>query len=120
MTERESLERNYSSIIQCYKFPDVNSEVVKLASKVGRAFYKPEKYQKALGKLRKHMQTLGLFELKYWAHVLLISPRYSGATGQGAYIAVASRVVNEVSSEILAQRQKDWKEKYGDSLFVVE
>ena len=112
-------EQNWTQIL-CYQFPDRSSRVVKLASKVGRAFYKPEKYNVELGKLERYMQSLDNGELLYWKDVLMIRPEFSGATGQGAYIAVASRVVNEVATSVLEQRRDEWKQQYGDSLFVVE
>ena len=36
------------------------------------------------------MQTLETERLKYWAEVIMLDPRFCGATGQGAYWAVAN------------------------------
>ena len=37
--------------------------------------------------------------LGYWANVIMLDPRFCGATGTGAYWAVASECVNEVAKE---------------------
>ena len=58
-------------------------------------------YAKSLTALKVFMSTLKWSRLFYWRDVLLIDPRWCGATGTGAYIAVASRLVNETATEIL-------------------
>ena len=103
-----------------YHCPDQNDKVVKLALSVGRVFYNEDLYNKRYKKLYEHMQTLTAPELKKWSEVVMISPYFSGATGQGAYIAVASRIVNEIATEILQAQIKEWKEQYGDAFFVVK
>ena len=109
-----------------YESPDGKDPVVKkvnqLASRVGRSFYDENKYNKHFDKLRDYLQTLDSGRLRYWASIMLISPAplpvYCGATGTGAYIAVASRVVNEISQEILDFRASLWRLRHGNSLFV--
>lgn len=90
---------------EIYQYPDLddpeNKKLVTLAAKVGRNFYNQSEYDKAHKKLHEFMQGLSVDRLQYWAYVVMIDPRWSGATGQGAYWAVASRVVNEIAQECL-------------------
>ena len=107
-----------------YEYPDDNDPIVKrvkhLASRVGRSFYDEEKYNNHFTKLKNYLQTLDSGRLRYWASIMLIDPKYCGATGAGAYIAVASRVVNELSRELLCFRASLWRLRHGDSLFVID
>ena len=110
--------------MKIYEYPDASKADVKrirtLASRVGRSFYDEEKYKKHYPKLKEYMETIDNGRLNYWKDIMLIDHRWSGATGTGAYIAVASRVVNEISEDILRERGREWKEKYGDDIFVGE
>lgn len=106
--------------IDYYQYPDQSDPLIKLASAVGRAFYDKEKYGKNLAELKKHMAELSTAKLLYWKDVLLIRPEWDGASGTGAYIAVASRVVNEIATELLQIKCQEWKEKYGNAMFVVK
>lgn len=49
------------------------------------------------------MSGLKWSRLFYWRDVLLIDPRWCGASGTGAYIAVASRIVNETAGAVLKE-----------------
>ena len=55
------------------------------------------------------MQTLETERLKYWAEVIMLDPRFCGATGQGAYWAVASEQVNQAAAQILTDRETDMR-----------
>ena len=105
-----------------YRYPDDEDPQVqklkRLAARVGRTLYEREKHETARGKLRAFMETLGVGELDYWRRVVMIDHRWSGATGQGAFWAVASGAVNDIAADILEDRRTEWKEKYGDALFV--
>ena len=106
-----------------YNYPDLskpdNKTVVKLAARVGRSFGDENKHCQAIKKLRAFMETLCTGSLRYWKEVVMIDPRWCGATGTGAFWAVASRVVNEIANRILSKRSNEWKQLYGDTLFVV-
>ena len=52
------------------------------------------------------MRTLDSDRLGYWAKVIMLDPRFCGATGTGAYWAVASECVNEIAVQILAGRRQ--------------
>ena len=95
-------------------------EFKRLAARVGRTFYQPDKHRVAIGKLRSYMSILEVFKLRFWAQVPMIDYRWSGATGKGAFWAVASRVVNELAFEILKEEGDKFRAKYGqDAMFVV-
>ena len=49
-------------------------------------------------------ETLESDRLGYWAKVIMLDPRFCGATGTGAYWAVASECVNEIAVQILRER----------------
>ena len=103
------------------KYPYPNDDKLKrLAARCGRTLYDREKHEKAGQKLYEYMQTLGTGELGYWLTIIMIDHRWNGATGQGGYWAVASRVVNETAERILRERGAEWREKYGDAMFVTE
>lgn len=61
------------------------------------------KYNKSRAKLKAFMATLKWSRLFYWRDIILIDPRWCGASGTGAYIAVASRIVNETAAAILKE-----------------
>ena len=92
-----------------------------LAAKVGRSFYDPGAHEKARTALYTYMATLPYGQLPYYAHlVMLVRPTVrAGATGEGAFWAVASRVVNEIAQELLDRHRQAWRAQYGDAMFVV-
>ena len=98
--------------IDIYEFPDLaydeNKKLVGFASTAGKNYYHLEKYEKAYAKLYDFMKNLTIPRLNYWAKIQMIDPRWCGATGTGAYWAVASRIVNEIAQEILSIRNKQW------------
>ena len=112
--------------IEMYRYPnDGDPEVKKLkrlAGRVGRTFVKreSEKCETATRKLKDFMVTLEIPRLLYWASVIMIDHRWCGATGANHFWAVASRVINETAVEILEVHVREWKQKYGDAMFVVE
>ena len=73
------------------------------AAKVARARTE-EGRAKARGRLIVALDALDDDALELWAGVVMIDRRWCGATGTGAYWAVASRAVNEVAADILAER----------------
>ena len=113
--------------ISSYQYPDQKDPLIKIASSAGKTYPNTlyptseqcEKHLKEIEKVKKHMLNLDTGKLRYWADVILIRPEWCGASGTGAYIAVASRIVNEVAIEILKERAKEWKKKYGDTIFVI-
>ena len=60
---------------------------------------KREQFEKLKAKLVEFMRTFESDRLGYWANVIMLDPRFCGATGTGAYWAVASECVNEVAKE---------------------
>ena len=125
MPKQEILK--YGTPIETYQYPDPKDPLIRIASRAGRAYPNTlyptreqiEAHQKEIEKVRKHMHTLDTGKLRYWAGVILIRPEWCGASGTGAYIVVASRIVNEVAIEILTQRAQEWRDTHGDALFVV-
>ena len=87
----------------------------KLASKVGKSFYQPEAHNAATAKLKAYMETLPYGQIPYYAQlVMLVQPNtHAMATGTGGFWAVASRVINEMATDILDTRRREWKEQYG-------
>ena len=61
------------------------------------------KYLKIRSQLRTYISDLKWSRLFYWRDIILIDPRWCGASGTGAYIAVASRIVNETAAAILKE-----------------
>ena len=51
---------------------------------------KREQFGKLKAKLVEYMRTLDSDLLGYWAGVVMLDPRFCGASGTGAYWAVAS------------------------------
>ena len=92
----------------------------RLAARAGRAFGRGNHRVelRATQLLKVHLESLGSGELTHWSQVAMIDPRFNGATGQGGYWAAASRIVNELSMEILKVRSIQWKKDYGDEMFV--
>ena len=91
-----------------YAFPPDSDEEVKkvkrLAAICGQAYRKREQFEKLKTKLLEYMRTLDSGRLGYWANVVMLDPRFCGATGQGVYWAVASECVNQAAEQILAER----------------
>ena len=86
-------------------FPDANlAKIKRLAAKAGRTLYEREKHQAARDKLREAMKDLSMGELNIWATAIMIDHRWCGATGQGAYWAVASELCNEAALDELRTR----------------
>lgn len=87
--------------------PEVR-KVKRYAAQAGRAFGRNDSAQveRAKANLRKLFAGMKLEPLGLWARVLMIDGRWCGATGTGAYWAVASRYCNEVASEELRKRPK--------------
>ena len=114
--------------ISIYKYPDQEDPLIKIASSAAKTYPNTlyptseqcENHLKAIEKVKKHMLNLDTGKLRYWAGVILIRPEWCGASGTGAYIAVASRIVNEIAIEILKERAEKWTQNYGDAIFVVK
>lgn len=107
-----------------YRFPRESDDldvvpVKRLAARCGRTFSSPAKHGTARAKLREKLRTLDTGRLRYWATVLMIDHRWCGATGAGAYWAVASRCVNEDARAVLRERGDAWRRRHGASSFVV-
>ena len=89
---------------------DANVKAVKrAAAKCGRTFYDREKHVKAREELAKVLAGTDPARLRYWAKVVMIDGRFSGATGAGAYWAVASRCVNEDAIAELKRLGDAWR-----------
>lgn len=107
-----------------YRFPEPAdgpevAPVKRLAARCGRTFGDPVKHQAARSRLRARLREVDTGRLRYWAVVLMIDPRWCGATGTGAYWAVASRCVNEDARAVLAERAAEWRERFGAAPFAV-
>ena len=87
--------------------PDEIRKVKRLAARVGRTFDEAGKHAAATRQLRECLATLGTGSLRYWAQVVMIDHRWCGATGTGAFWAVASRVTNELARAILEERGRN-------------
>lgn len=98
--------------IEVYRFPDPKDPIViqlrKLSKRVATSKFSykadEEKYLKARNKLKEYMDTLDLGQLNYWSQVILIDSHFSGATGEGAWIAVATDEINSIAKELLKTR----------------
>ena len=114
--------------ISYYQYPNQKDPLIRIASRAGKTYPNTlyptqeeiELHLKEIEKVQKHMHKLDTGELRYWAGVILIRPEWCGASGTGAYIAVASRIVNDVAMQIFKERAKEWKKEYGNTLFVVD
>ena len=67
------------------------------------------KYRSSLAKLVEILRGTDTARLRYWAGVAMIDPRWFGGTGEGAYWAVASRLVNEQAEAELRRRAEAWR-----------
>ena len=88
--------------------PEV-SKVKRLAAKCGRAYNDAAKFEKHTAKLREYMQTLSSERLRYWSGVIMLDPRFCGATGQGGFWAAASEQVNQIAKDILRDRDCEFR-----------
>ena len=64
------------------------------------------KFEKHKAKLVEYMWTLDSDRLGYWAGVVMLDPRFCGATGQGGFGAVASECVNQAAAQILRRKRR--------------
>ena len=99
---------DYLKVAGGYKYPDDLSwpgcaDVKRWAARAARA-RNAEVFDRALFRLGLVMRTLDRTALKRWAEVVMIDARWCGATGTGAYWAVASRHVNEAAQAELKRR----------------
>ena len=68
-----------------------------------------EKHRKALETLDAALGRSCTPQVRFWAQCQLIDPRWCGATGTGAYIAVASRLVNARAKVELRRGGDAWR-----------
>ena len=95
-------------------------EVKRAAAKVGRAFGNRDKYNRAHAQLVAVLEKQDPAHLRFWAQVPILDMRWSGATGQGGYWAVATQAVNDVSADLMRQRGREWREKHGSDFVIVQ
>ena len=97
-----------------YRYPhDSDAEDVKpvkrIAARHARAlgrFIRPDgKSDKAWEQLLAKMRELPVERLRYWESIIMIDHRWCGATGTGAYWAVASKACNDAAALALAERK---------------
>lgn len=98
-----------ASVWQEYRFPEElgwpgTKDVKKWAAKAGRARTQ-EEADAAEAKLRDVLAALDDHTLILWADVVMIDPRFQGATGQGGYWAKASEAVNRMARSVRADRR---------------
>ena len=74
--------------------------IKRIAAKCGRAFGRRDRVEleRQFGRLVEAMRALPRSEIVYWRHIVMIDGRWQGATGQGAYWAVASEAANRAAS----------------------
>ena len=84
--------------------PEHVARVKRLASRAGRTFRDRLAHEEARSRLRAYLAESATCHLRFWAGVIMLDPRFCGASGTGAFWAVASRVVNEEARAILAER----------------
>lgn len=80
------------------------TKVKRLAARCGRAYRKRAQFAQLKAKLVELMRGLDTRRLGYWAAVVMIDDRWCGATGQGAYWAVASECCNQAARQVLQER----------------
>ena len=89
---------------------DANVKAVKrAAARCGRTFYDRKRHAEARKKLAAVLADTDPARLRYWAQVVMIDGRFCGASGTGAYWAVASRCVNELALAELKRRGDAWR-----------
>ena len=64
---------------------------------------------RALRALDAALSRSGAPQVRYWAQITMIDRRFGGATGEGVYIAVASRIVKEQARAELKHRGNAWR-----------
>ena len=111
--------------------PDV-ARVTRVALRCGRTWPRPgggdrEKHARAKAK---HARALSALDaalarcpvpvVRFFAQVVMVDGRFDGATGTGAYIAVASRLVNERARADLKRRGDAWRAAGLDAFATVE
>ena len=85
-------------------------EVKRAAARAGRSWPGGgAKHGKDLDALRRVLRGTDTGRLRYWAQVTMLDGRFCGATGTGAYWAVASRLVNEQARAELRTRGDAWR-----------
>ena len=103
--------------IETYRYPqDEDSPEVKkmrkLAAQAGRSVAvgasekKIAQGKQARRKLDELMGTLSDERLLYWSQVLMIDPRWNGATGQGGFWAAGTEAVNQSADQEIGRRQR--------------
>ena len=97
--------------------PDVD-KVKRVAAQVGRALRTADRYKVAVTRLQRILEEQESCHLRFWAQVLMLDPRWCGATGKGGFWAHATMMVNELSVGILRERGKAFRERYGADFVV--
>ena len=108
-----------------YRYPeavfgadDANVRAVKrAAAKAGRTWAPSRKgddertaaHRAAVARLVEVLRGTDTARLRYWAGVTMIDGRWCGASGTGAYWAVASRLVNGLAKAELRRRGDAWR-----------
>ena len=110
--------RRRGTPITLYRYPeevfgkaDGNVRAVKrAAAKAGRSWRTGgDRHRADVAKLAEVLAGTDTGRLRYWAGVTMIDGRWCGASGTGAYWAVASRLVNEASAVELRRRGDAWR-----------
>ena len=80
--------------------------VKRAAARVGRSLGKGQAEQDRLEvKLREKLDGLDDHALELWSRVIMLDPRWCGATGQGGFWAAASDATNRIARQLLAERR---------------
>ena len=79
------------------------ADVKRHAARAARARC-PKARAKAVERLEAALNALDTASVGLWASVVMIDNRWCGATGEGAYWAVASRLTNEAAQRVLKRR----------------
>lgn len=116
--------RRRGTPIPVYRYPeevfgadDVNVWAVKAAAaRAGRTWEaahrgdeQAAKHRAAGANLAEVLQGTDTARLRFWAGCTMIDGRWCGASGTGAYWAVASRLVNEAAAAELRRRGDAWR-----------
>ena len=101
------------------------ARVKRLALRCGRTWPRAGQEGKearatALAALDAALARCSVPQVRYFAVVTLLDGRFNGATGEGAYISVASRLCNERAWADLRRRGDAWREKGLGSFALVE
>ena len=65
---------------------------------------------RALDRLDTALKRCGVPQVRYLAQLTMLDGRFNGATGEGVYIAVASRICNERARAELKRRGDAWRQ----------